>query len=94
MRFSFFCFAFVQGGRTALYFAAWKGHNEVVSLLVESHADINLPDQVMPGCRILAIRKRSREMRCQMSNGRLGVFPIHLACTIAGGYRLTPAMLL
>jgi ankyrin repeat protein len=40
-----------EDGRTALYYAAWKGHNEVVSLLVESHADINLPDQDGPGGR-------------------------------------------
>ena len=40
-------YIFVQDGRTALYYAAWKGHNEVVSLLVEAHADINLPRKVM-----------------------------------------------
>ena len=42
-----FCIIFVQDGRTALYYAARKGHNEVVSLLVEAHADINLPQKVM-----------------------------------------------
>ena len=40
-------FHFKQDGSTALIYAAEKGHSDVVSLLVEAHADINLPDEVM-----------------------------------------------
>ena len=32
---------------TALFYAAWNGHNDVVSLLVDAHANVNLPDKVM-----------------------------------------------
>ena len=38
---------FLQDGMTALYYAAWSGHNDVVSLLVDAHADVNLPQKVM-----------------------------------------------
>ena len=39
-------FLFTQDGSTALIYAAQNGHSDVVSLLVEAHADINLPDEV------------------------------------------------
>ena len=35
-----------QDGRTALFHAAWKGHINVVNLLVKAHADLNLPEKV------------------------------------------------
>ena len=38
---------FLQDGLTALYYAARNGHNDVVSLLVDAHADVNLPQKVM-----------------------------------------------
>ena len=44
---SSFYFPFIQDGTTALIYAAENGHSDVVSLLVEAHADINLPDEVM-----------------------------------------------
>ena len=47
-------FVFVQDGRTALYYAAWNGHTSVVSLLVEAHADLNLPKKV---CAYVCDRK-------------------------------------
>ena len=43
-------FVLVQDGRTALYYAAWNGHTHVVSLLVEAHADLNLPKKVYNVC--------------------------------------------
>ena len=40
------CFVCVQDGRTALFYAAMNGHSNVVCVLVEAHADLNLPDKV------------------------------------------------
>ena len=36
----------VQNGRTALYFASWKGHGAVGQLLLRQHADVNICKKV------------------------------------------------
>ena len=38
-----------QDGTTPLYVAAYKGHLEVVTRLLDGHADVNLADKV---CRM------------------------------------------
>ena len=35
-----------QDGRTSLYCAAWKSHNDIVHLLIEAKADLNLQKKV------------------------------------------------
>ena len=35
-----------QDGKTSLYCAAWKGHNDIVHLLIEAKADLNLQKKV------------------------------------------------
>ena len=37
----------VQVGKTALYFAADRGHEDVVELLLEANADSDLPIKVI-----------------------------------------------
>ena len=37
----------MQDGTTAVCYAAQYGHSEVVSLLINANADINLPDKVI-----------------------------------------------
>ena len=39
------CFS-PQDGGTALHKASWNGHLEVVKLLVQSHANVNVKDKV------------------------------------------------
>ena len=46
MTYNSFC-PFTQDGSTALIYAAENGHRNLVSLLVEAHADINLPDKAI-----------------------------------------------
>ena len=41
-----FDFIFTQDGTTAISYAAMNGNSDIVSLLVEAKADINLPDEV------------------------------------------------
>ena len=38
---------FMQDGTTAVSYAAQYGHSEVVILLINANADINLPDKVI-----------------------------------------------
>ena len=38
---------FMQDGRTAVCYAALYGHSDVVNLLINANADINLPDKVI-----------------------------------------------
>ena len=35
-----------QDGKTPILYAAWKGHHEVVGLLLEAKADLNLQEKV------------------------------------------------
>lgn len=35
-----------QDGKTCLHVAVWRGHEEVVELLVKAGADVNIPDSV------------------------------------------------
>ena len=37
-----FCFCQTQNGVTPVYIASWNGHTEVVDILVQAGADINL----------------------------------------------------
>ena len=37
----------MQDGRTAVLYAALYGHSNVVNLLINANADINLPDKVI-----------------------------------------------
>ena len=37
----------MQNGTTAVGYAAQYGHSDVVSLLINANADINLPDEVI-----------------------------------------------
>ena len=37
----------MQDGRTAVLYAAFYGHSNVVNLLINANADINLPDKVI-----------------------------------------------
>ena len=41
------CFPPTQDGTTAIFYAAMNGNSDIVSLLVEAKADINLPDEVI-----------------------------------------------
>ena len=36
----------VQDGQTALYIASWRGHMEVMQLLLQKHADIRISKRV------------------------------------------------
>ena len=36
----------VQEGRSAIYFAAWNGHHEIVCDLIQANANVNLQDKV------------------------------------------------
>ena len=38
--------AFTQDGNTALHYASLYGHPEVVKLLLQSHADVNVKNKV------------------------------------------------
>ena len=40
------CAATLQCGRTALYWAAWKGHTAAVEVLMSAGADVNIGDKV------------------------------------------------
>ena len=37
---------FAQDGETALFIASWKGHMEVVQLLLQKHADVSISKTV------------------------------------------------
>ena len=37
----------MQDGRTVIWYAALYGHSDVVNLLINANADINLPDKVI-----------------------------------------------
>ena len=37
----------LQDGRTALYYAAWKGHSEIVRILLEANAGIDIQEKVI-----------------------------------------------
>jgi len=38
----------VQDGQTALYIASWKGHDQIVELLLRREADVNHQTKVRP----------------------------------------------
>ena len=40
------CIFIRQDGKTCLHVAVWRGHEEVVDLLVKAGADVNIPDSV------------------------------------------------
>ena len=40
-------FLSMQDGTTAISYAAMKGHSDVVQLLIQSNADVDLPDKVI-----------------------------------------------
>ncbi len=35
-----------QNGETALYYACWKGHSQIVALLAQARADVNQQNKV------------------------------------------------
>ena len=39
-------FLSMQDGTTAISYAAMEGHSDVVQLLIQSNADVDLPDKV------------------------------------------------
>ena len=41
-----YCFPHTQDGDTALHYASINGHLEVVKLLLQSHADVNIKGRV------------------------------------------------
>ena len=43
----FECFFHSQDGMTPILYAAWKGHYEIIRLLVEVKADLNLQQKVL-----------------------------------------------
>ena len=38
----------VQNGQTALYIASWKGHDQIVELLLKKEVDVNHQMKVRP----------------------------------------------
>lgn len=36
----------LQDGKTCLHVAVWRGHENVVRILVDAGADVNIPDSV------------------------------------------------
>ena len=55
----YYCIVYyAQDGETALYYACWKGHSQIVALLAQASADMNQQNHVRCTVHTLYIRNK------------------------------------